>query len=216
MNQFLIKDLITLLSINQAKENIRNRQRYGFVLLAGAISDLLFMNKICLDNGKISVLSTESGDDVLNSLLGRLFKHNGKSLSRFLSNQKDKLGGLSRSQMKHLQSAGLISIQQISFSGVITGRRYRLRKPDQLKPVLRVCDRVLIYGRKPDQKTAVIVSLMRIMELIRVYYGETELRGRAQERAGDIMKRGFDDGRGDLGAVLKLIRNVMAQNSITT
>jgi hypothetical protein len=216
MNSILIKDTITLLSIDQVRGTIRKRQAFGPVLLVAAIGDLVMQNKLAIDNGKIITLSDESKDEVLNEVLRRLLKHSGKKLSWFLNAQKDKLGAITRKQIKHMETTGMLDITPVSFFGVKTGNRYRIIKPGQLNPIIRSCDRVLLYGRSPGVRLAMMIPLIRIMGLVKVYYPNKEYRNRAQDRAREILKSRAGDNTGGMGLAIKLLSNILAESGPAT
>jgi hypothetical protein len=190
----MIKDLLILLSIHPERGWVRRRQIIGYALLAAAFYDLAIKGHFRIISGRIEATSTNSGDPVLDDLSCEIEKKHGKKYSWSMNRYAMRQGKYYRTQMRHLESGYQISSSPIEWLGITWGKRYRVNRFDRLKPLFTEFERVLIYGSNPAPTTRLLIDLLGMIDLLKVFFPDRELRERARKRYRELANQAFEDG----------------------
>lgn len=205
----MIKDLLILMCIHPEKGWVRKRNIMGYCLLAASFFDLTLREHLKISSGRIAATGTGTGDPLLDELLERLIKLNGKRYSWGLNRFTMKLGSNYRTQMRHLESRHLISSRPVEWLGITWGKRYRVNRIDSLKPLITELERVLIYGSEPGLATRLLIEILGTIGMLGAYFNDRELRTRAKKRYRELAKSNFPDHSETLTAIRKEFRNAL-------
>lgn len=205
----MIKDLLVLLCIHPEKGWVRRRSIIGYALLAAALFDLALKGCFRVNGGRIEASPGKMEDPLLDDLLQRLQRLEGKKFSWVLNRLSMNPGKLYRRQMQQLASRRLITISPIEWMGITWGKRYRVNRIDGLKPLMTALERVLVYGREPAIQTRLIIELMGILGLLGTLFPDGELRIRAKARFREISKGEFSEQHKTYHAIRKELRNAL-------
>jgi hypothetical protein len=205
----MIKDMLVLLCIHPEKGWVRRRSIIGYALLAAALFDLAMKGNFRVNDGRIEASPAKLDDPLLDELLKRLQRLEGKKFSWVLNRLSMNPGKLYRRQMQQLASRRLITINPVEWMGITWGKRYRVNRIDGLKPLMTALERVLVYGRKPAIQTRLIIELMGLLGLIGTLFPDGELRTRAKARFREISKEEFSEQHQTYHAIRKELRNAL-------
>jgi len=205
----MIKDLLILLTIHPEKGWVRRRQVIGYAMLAAAFYDLAIKGHFRVVSGRIEATNANTDDPVLHDLSETLEKLNGKRYSWNMNRYTMRQGRYYRAQMANLEARYLISSRPIQWLGITWGKRYRVNRSDSLKPLFTEFERVLIYGSNPSHSTRLLIDILGMIDVLRVFFPDRELRARAKKRYRELTKQGFGDNQETLAAIRKEVRNTL-------
>lgn len=205
----MIKDLLILLCIHPGRGWVRKRSIIGYALLAAALFELALKGHFRVNGGRIEATPANTDDPLLDDLLERLNRLNGKKFSWVLNRLSMNPGKLYRRQMKILESRRLITVRQLEWMGITWGKRYRVNRVDGLKPVLTEMERVLVYGREPAIRARLIIELLGVLGLLGTLFPDGELRSRSKTRFREIAKTEFSEQHPTYAAIRKELRNAL-------
>jgi hypothetical protein len=205
----MIKDLLILLCIHPEKGWVRRRSIIGYALLAAALFDLALKGCFRIQDGRIVVSPARLDDALLDDLLQRLQRLEGKKFSWVLNRLSMNPGKLYRRQMKQLETRRLITVSPVEWMGITWGKRYRVNRIDGLKPLMTALERVLVYGREPAIQARLVIELLGVLMLLGAIFPDGELRTRAKARFREISKEEFPEQHQTFHAIRKELRNAL-------
>ncbi len=205
----MIKDLLILLSIHPERGWVRRRQVIGYALLAAAFYDLAIKGHFRIVSGRIEATHANTDDPVLTDLSESLEKQNGKRHSWSMNRYAMRQGRYYRTQMSNLEARYLISSRPIEWMGITWGKRYRVNRSDSLRPLFTEFERVLIYESKPRPSTRLLIDILGMIDLLRVFFPDRELRQRARKRYRELAKQEFEENHETFSAIRKELRNTL-------
>lgn len=199
----LLKDKLFLLSINQQGGKIRQRYNFNTLIFYSSLFDLASMGLLRIENGRWNILEQDTLDPVLNEVLKLILPKSGQKTQWVLASIPYRITNLFRKQVNLMLTLKLIQVQEIKFLGLKLGNRFRISKPTLIKPDFLQLERALIYGRKPDQKTLLLVFLLGVAGLHRFLFGSAELKTRAHARYKSLRKTTFENEPETYSVILK-------------
>lgn len=205
----MIKDLLILLCIHPRSGWVRKRSITGYVLLAAALFDLALKGHFRVTDGRIAARPANTEDPLLDELLERLVRLEGKKFSWVLNRLSMYPGRLYRQQMQLLESRRLITVSPVEWMGITWGKRYRVNRIDGLKPLLTEMERVLVYGREPAIKTRLMIELLGTIGLLGTLFPDGELRTSAKARFREIVRTEFSEQHPTYTAIRRELRNAL-------
>lgn len=211
-----LKERYFLFSIDPEKGNLRQRPQLSNLLMYGSLMDLALKGLLRVEKGRWHFLQKDTGDPVLNGILEFLAGRDGQKTRwalRGLPLQKTRQ--ISR-QIEWMRSKSLIQTSDIRFLGFKIGYRFRVSKPDKLKPELLKLERVLIYSRKPDTETHLLILLLGITGQLKKLFPPGEIKTRVQNRFKELQKSLLADQGETYSAIYKKLQEAMrAQHAAT-
>ncbi|NCC74043.1 MAG: hypothetical protein EOM06_11660 [Sphingobacteriia bacterium] len=113
--------------------------------------------------------------------------------------------------MKHLERIHCISIETIDWLGIKLGKLYRVNRCDSLKPMLTTIERALIYGRKPDITTRLMIELLGSSDLLETVFKEKEIKNRAINKYKKLTVQAFPQHDSTLTALFKVQKKLLGR-----
>ena len=211
-----LKDKYVLFSINQETGNIRQRTQLSNLVLYGGLLELGLKGLIKVEDGRWYFVQQDTSDPVLNDLLNSLLPREGKKTRWVLGRIPFKAMRIVSHQIRWMKSQRLVQTTDKHFLGFRVGYRYRVSKPDQLKPDLLKMERVLMYGRKPEPETLLLILLMGVTSQLKHFFVSSEMKKRAHQRYKDLQKKPLTE-LGETFPVIfkKLCEAMRAQHAAT-
>lgn len=207
-----IKDQLILLCIHPEKGWVRAKNAIINILLAAALIDLTLEDLLSIESGKINIESAELDDPLLNELVIKLTANQGKKLSWVLPKLSIYGNRYYRMQMTYLDNTHQISTENVQWLGITWGKRYHVHRSDRLKPFITDLERVLVYGRKPDSETLILINLLGSAELLKSFFPGIEIKNRVikryKEMAGQLLI-GEDE---SLAAIFKTLNEMLKRS----
>jgi len=216
MDKLKIKDLLILLCIHPEKGWVRKNQQIGHALIAACLFDLVLLGRMTLADKRISANQAAMDDPLLDGMLQKLLKLEGKKLSWMTSELTFRQRSNYRKQMKYLEQTSQISSQPVEWMGITWGKRYRVNHADRLKPVITAMDRVLIYGREPQIKLRLVIELLGMLGILPGFYPDGELKARAKHRFKHIAKQPYPCYHQDFEAIRRELANTLRMSRVST
>lgn len=216
MDNLKVKDLLILLCIHPEKGWVRKSQQIGYALMAACLFDLVLLGRLTLVENRISLNQAAVDDPLLDDMLQKMMKLEGKKLSWVSNGLTFRQRRNYRMQMRYLERTHQVSGQAIEWMGITWGRRYRVNRADSLKPVITAMDRVLIYGRDPGLKLRLIIELLGMLGVLSVFFPDGELKARAKHRFRQIIKQPYPEYHQDLHAIRKELANALKISKAST
>lgn len=211
-----LKDKYFLFSIDQGKGIIRQRTQLGNLILYGGLLELALKGLIRVENGRWYFVQQETGDTVIDDLLLTLLPREGQKTRWVLGRMPFKTIRIVNQQISWMQSQRLIQTTDIRFLGFRFGYRFRISKPDQLKPILLQLERVLMYGRKPESEIYLLILLLGITGQLKHFFTTSEMKKRAQERFREIEKQTLTELGESHWVIYKKLREAMRAQKAAT
>ncbi len=131
---------------------------------------------------------TETGDNVLDSVIELMVPLSGKKLLRMQSLVPRKAAAVYKQQLERMRERNLLLREEIYFISWEVGSRYRALKYDLLKPDITRLERSLVYGRKPERETWLMAILAGESGLFSNIFRSKEFRARAKKRYKELLK----------------------------
>ncbi|MBW6498626.1 MAG: GPP34 family phosphoprotein [Bacteroidales bacterium] len=183
-----LKEKLFLFCINQEKGIIRQRQNLSTLLFYASLLELARKGVLKIEDGRWYFQQQDTGDPVLNEVIRILMPRDGQKTSWVLGRTPFQITRLFTRQVEWMKATKLVQVREVTFLGLKLGYRFRISKPDQMKPDLLKFERVLIYGRPPDLNTHLLIILFGISEQIKHLFPSSENKRRAQERFKELSK----------------------------
>jgi hypothetical protein len=181
-----LKEKLFLFCINQEKGTIRQRQNLSTLIFYASLLELARKGILKIEDGRWYFQQQDTGDPVLNEVIRILMPRDGQKTSWVLGRTPFQITRLFSRQVEWMKATKLVQVKEVTFLGIKLGYRFRIGKPDQLKPDLLKFERVLIYGRPPDLNTHLLIILFGISEQIKHLFPSSENKRRAQERFKEL------------------------------
>ncbi len=183
-----LKEKLFLFCINQEKGTIRQRQNLSTLLFYASLLELARKGLLKIEDGRWYFQQQDTGDPVLNEVIRILIPRDGQKTAWVLGRTPFQTTRLFARQVEWMKATKLIQVREVTFMGLKLGYRFRISKPDQMKPDLLKFERVLIYGRPPELDTHLLIILFGISEQIKHLFPSSENKRRAQERYKELSK----------------------------
>ncbi|MEE4176809.1 MAG: GPP34 family phosphoprotein [Bacteroides sp.] len=183
-----LKETYFLFSINQEKGNLRQRSQLSNLIMYGSLMDLAMKGLLKIEDGRWHFVQKDTGDPVLNGILEFLVGRDGQKTRWALRGLLLKKNRLVSQQIDWMRKQRLIQTSVVRFLGIKVGYRFRVNKPDKLKPELLKLERVLIYSRKPDREIHLLILLLGVTGQLKKLSPSSEMKTRVQNRFKDLQK----------------------------
>ena len=184
-----LKDKYVLFSINQEKGNIRQRVQLSNLVLYGGLLELALKGLLKVEDGRWHFIQQDTGDPVLNDLLNSLMPREGQKTRWVLGRIPFKTMRIVNHQIRWMKSQSLVQTTDKHFLGFRVGYRFRVSKPDKLKPDLLKIERVLMYGRKPEPETLLLILLLGVTSQLKHFFVSGEMKKRGHQRYRELQKK---------------------------
>lgn len=204
-----LKEKLFLLSINPEGGNIRQRNNFSTLLFYSSLFELAGLHLLRIEEGRWNIMEQDTGDPVLNEVLRIILPKNGQKTQWVLSSVPFKITRLFKMQAEWMRTQNLVQVQEIKFLGMKLGYRFRISKPDQMKPVLLQLERVLIYGRKPAPQMLLLVLLLGVGGLHKRLFRGSETKKRVNYRYKELRKTHFDNDPETYMVIFKKLREAL-------
>jgi hypothetical protein len=183
-----LKEKLLLLSINQENGNLRYQYNFYLLIFYASLVDLAKRNLVRIVDGNWQVTEKQTGDPVLDQVLKILLPSNDKKAVWFSLNKSTKAQKLLVHQVEWMVANRMIEAVKTSFLGIPTGYRFRIYKPEMLRPDLLNLERVLIYGRKPQPDTWMLIQCLGAPGILKCHFRSSESKRRAHARYKELRK----------------------------
>lgn len=188
-----------------------------YLLFYASLFDLAERKILRVEGKKLMCKEFETGDPVLDSIISLLVPVSGKNLSRLQLLVPQKAGGIYKKQMDHMTEQNLLEREDITILLWKTGNRYRVRNYDILKPGITKLERVLVYGRKPDRATMLMVLLAGEGNLFGNIFRTREFKYKARQRYREFLDSDLLTGDQTINLLRKNLRKSLnTQKAVTT
>ncbi|MDX9940981.1 MAG: GPP34 family phosphoprotein [Bacteroidales bacterium] len=211
-----LKDNYFLFSIDQEKGSIRQSSQLSNLILYGGLLELAMKSLVRVENGHWYFVQQETNDPVLNDLLGILLPRDGRKTRWVLGRMPFKTLRIVNLQIRWMQAQRMIEATEKKFLGFRVGYRFRVNRPDQLKPVLLDLERVLMYGRKPEPGVHLLILLLGITGQLKHFFTTSEMKKRAQERFRELEKEPLSELGESYAVIYKKLREAMRAQKAAT
>ncbi len=183
-----LKEKLFLFSINQEKGFIRQRQNFSTLIFYSSLIELAQKGLLRIEEGRWYFEQQDTGDPVLNEVIRILLPRDGQKTSWVLGRTPFQITRLFTRQVEWMKATKLVQVREITFLGLKLGYRFRISKPDQLKPDLLKLERVLIYGRPPELDTHLLIIMLGIAQQQKKLFPSSENKIRAHQRYKELCK----------------------------
>lgn len=183
-----LKEKLFMLSINQEKGELRYSTYFHHLIFYAAMLELVNRNKVLLSQGTWTITDQQTGDRVLDEVIRIAQKHNGTKTFWFFSNITARTSKLLSKQVEWMVENKWIEATKTSFLGIETGHKFRIRKPESLRPDLQNLERVLIYGRKSIPEVWMLIQLLGAPRILHKLFRINESKQKAMKRYKELYK----------------------------
>ena len=181
-----LKDKLFMLCINQEKGDLRYSTYFHHLIFYAAMLELVNRNKVFLSQGVWTISDQQTGDRVLDEVILIAQKHYVTKSVWFSSNISTRTSKLLSKQVEWMVENKWIEATKTSFLGIPTGHRFRIRKPESLRPDLQNLERVLIYGRKPTPEVWMLIQLLGAPKILNQLFRNNEWKQKARKRYKEL------------------------------
>jgi len=183
-----LKEKLLLLSINQENGGLRYQHNFYLLIFYASLLDLSQKNLVTIEQGIWQISEVQTGDPVLDEVLKIMLSRKGKKAEWFSLNLSTKTHKLFSQQVGWMVTNKLTEVVKTSFLGIPTGYRFRILKPERLRPDLLHLERALIYGRKPHPETWMLIQILGATGILKNLYRSSESKQRAHARYKELCK----------------------------
>lgn len=204
-----LKEKLFLFSINPERGNIRQRNNFSTLLFYSSLFELTRLGLLRIEDGRWNMTEQDTGDPVLNEVLRIILPKNGQKTQWVLSTIPFRITRLFTIQLEWMRSQNLIQVRDVKFLGMRLGYRFRISKPDQLKPDLLQLERSLIYGRQPAPQTHLLILMLGVAGLHKNLFRSSEMSKRADVRYKQLRKTNFENDPETYSEIFKKLREAL-------
>lgn len=184
---------LLLLSLDDDKGTIAGsvEQALGYGLAAAGIVDLLLADRLAVDGKKkLSVVdAAPTGDELLDEMLVHIQQSKRtKSIGDWVRDFGN--GGIKKIQERlerRLVNKGILRDEEGKYLKLIPWHHYPTVDGAPEAETRERLREILLEGREPDARTAILISLVRASTLLNQLFPKAE-RKRADQRANEIAK----------------------------
>lgn len=199
------------------RQHAANPSALKTLLFYAALLELYEAGLFSMDGNRIVCsggADHETDNKVLDAVLKLVAPLSGKNISRLQFVVPQKSGRIYRLQIEEMVASMLLREEEITFLSWKIGTRYRVRKYDRLKPSIKMFERTLVYGRKPDKETWRMALLVAEGNLYGNLFASREFRRRAKGRYKELLESDIHTSDHTVAALHKsLIRILTAQKA---
>jgi Golgi phosphoprotein 3 len=159
---------------------------YG--LAGAALMELTLRGRLRLKDGKFAVNNpTPTGDDLLDEALTRIRSSKKERKSKYWVSKLSGIKKMKNRLLDRLVDQGILRREERRILRVIPSKRYpTVYSGPEMKLRERIRS-VVLEGKKPDERTMIIISLLYACKLVNEVFEKDE-RKKAKERIKEISK----------------------------
>ncbi len=203
------RDKLIMHAFYPSKVPMYNPTAMRTLLFYACLFELSDMGRLRIEDNRIICGEAETGDEVLDKVIGLISPLSGKKAGRLQMLVSQKAGSVFKTHLGQMTSRMLIEAEDIKFLFWSFGKNYRVIKYDLLKPSVKAMERSLVYGREPDRESWLTILLVGEAGLFRNIFSVREFRQRAKNRFSELL--GSELHEGDTISVLyKNLRKTLA------
>lgn len=179
------------------------------VLFYGALFELAERRLLHIEDNRIICSATETGDEVLDKVIGLIAPLSGKKISHLQMVVPRKAGMIYKAQTEQMVKRNYLTGEPVTLLFWNVGTRYHARRYDMLRPGIKSMESTLVYGRKPDRKSWLMIMLVAEAGLFRNIFPVREYRKKAGQRFKELLKTDFHTSDPSIPGLLKSLRRTL-------
>lgn len=180
------------------------------VLFYGALFELVEKGLLHIEDNRIICSATETGDEVLDKVIGFIAPHSGKKLSHLQMVVPQKAGAVYKVQTEQMVKRNYLTGEPVTFLFWRVGTRYHARRYDMLLPGIKSMESILVYGRKPDRRSWLMIMIVAEAGLFRNIFPIREFRKKAGRRFRELLKTDFHTSDPAIPGLLQSLRRTLS------
>ncbi|MBE0675372.1 MAG: GPP34 family phosphoprotein [Bacteroidales bacterium] len=185
------RDIAIMCALHPKRVHSANTAAIKTILFYAGLFELADRGIFGTDGRHILCSNAVTGDEVLDAIISLVHQLDGKSLTRLQLTVSQKSGNIYRLHMTQMTARGYLEQEDVEFLFWKVGNRYRVRKYDLLKPVVKSLERSLVYGRKPDREGWITALLVAEGGMFGNIFASREFRQRAGEHVVALLRSSF-------------------------
>jgi hypothetical protein len=184
------------------------------VLFFAALFELVEKRLLYIEDERIACNDTETGDEVLDKVIDLIAPLSGKKVSHLQMVVQRKAGMIYKAQAEQMVKRNLLTGEPVTFIFWNVGTRYQARRYDLLRPVIKSMENTLVYSRKPERESWLMIMLVAEAGLFRNIFPVKEYRKKAGRRFRELLKTDFHTSDPTIPGLLKsLSRTLTSQKA---
>lgn len=204
------RDKLIMHAFHPSKVPLYNPSGMRTLLFYACLFELYDMGRLRVEENRIICGEAETGDEILDMVIGLVSPLSGKKAGRLQMLVSQKAGPVFRAQLRQMTGRMYLEAEDINFLFWSFGKNYKVIKSDILKPSIKAMERSMVYGRRPDRETWLTVILVSEAGLFRNIFSVSEFRQRAKERYGDLLESDIHKGDETISVLHKNLRKTLA------
>jgi hypothetical protein len=187
------RDRLIMHAFHPSKAPLYNPTAMRTLHFYACLFELADMGRLRIEENRIICSEAETGDEVLDKVIGLISPLSGKKAGRLQMLVSQKAGPVFKLQLGHMTDNMYLKAEDINFLFWTFGKNYRVIKYDLLKPSIKAMERSLVYGRDPDRETWLTILLVGEAGLFRNIFSVREFRQRAKNRFSELLESELHD-----------------------